>query len=288
MTDFPQEIEVAARSLAKARSLMISAGAGMGVDSGLPDFRGTEGFWRAYPAFKKLGLRFEELANPFWFDRDPALAWGFYGHRLNLYRQTQPHKGFALLKEWGSQRPSGCFVFTSNVDGQFQRASFDDGRIVECHGSIHHLQCLRGCGIGIFPAHGVPVTIDVETMRACEPLPRCPSCGALARPNILMFGDWGWDSDRTSEQEERLSAWLALAEDPILIIECGAGTSVPTVRFFSERMLQRRGATLVRVNVREPQGPGRAPRFVGIPLGAKEALEAIETAHERLGASRKN
>ena len=52
-------IQTAARAIANARALVISAGAGMGVDSGMPDFRGSEGFWRAYPAYAKLGMRFE-------------------------------------------------------------------------------------------------------------------------------------------------------------------------------------------------------------------------------------
>ena len=59
----------------------------MGVDSGLPDFRGTQGFWRAYPLYAKLGLDFASMANPRWFTTDPAFAWGFYGHRLELYRR---------------------------------------------------------------------------------------------------------------------------------------------------------------------------------------------------------
>ena len=63
----------------------------MGVDSGLPDFRGDQSSWRAYPPYKKLGLNFIEMANPEWFSRDPRLGWGFYGHRLNLYRTTSPH-----------------------------------------------------------------------------------------------------------------------------------------------------------------------------------------------------
>ena len=96
--------------LHEADGLLITAGAGMGVDSGLPDFRGPEGFWRAYPAAKLLGLRFEELANPQWFDRDPHLAWGFYGHRPNLYRATKPHEGYELLLNWARQKE--FFVFT--------------------------------------------------------------------------------------------------------------------------------------------------------------------------------
>src|SRR5688572_20278296 len=92
-----EQLARAARAIRGAEYLVIAAGAGMGVDSGLPDFRGPQGFWRAYPAFEKLGLRFEEIANARWFDEDPHLAWGFYGHRLNLYRRTRPHEGFEIL-----------------------------------------------------------------------------------------------------------------------------------------------------------------------------------------------
>lgn len=57
--------------------MLITAGAGMGVDSGLPDFRGSEGFWKAYPVVANLGLSFEELANPALFKQKPHLAWAF-------------------------------------------------------------------------------------------------------------------------------------------------------------------------------------------------------------------
>ena len=57
----------ASAAIRAAEALLITAGAGMGVDSGLPDFRGREGFWQAYPAAARLGLSFAELANPDWF-----------------------------------------------------------------------------------------------------------------------------------------------------------------------------------------------------------------------------
>lgn len=56
----------------------------MGVDSGLPDFSGDEGFWNAYLALAKTNVKFYEIANPSNFERDPKLAWGFHGHRLNF------------------------------------------------------------------------------------------------------------------------------------------------------------------------------------------------------------
>jgi NAD-dependent SIR2 family protein deacetylase len=265
-------VEAAAAALAEADALVVAAGAGMGVDSGLPDFRGNEGFWNAYPPYRELGVSFVQMASPAGFVQDPPLAWGFYGHRRALYRRTVPHAGHGWLRDWGESRPAGGFVLTSNVDGQFQTAGFADDQIVEAHGSIHHDQCLRGCGQPLWVATG-DVTVDTETMRAEEPLPACPSCGGLARPNVLMFGDGGWDPTRTSAQEQRLSAWLSsLGEGALTIVECGAGSAVPTVRAFSERLVRGLGARLVRINPREPEVPDGQ---IGIPAAAGETLAAL-------------
>lgn len=267
-------LSAAAAAIGDAEALLITAGAGMGVDSGLPDFRGPEGFWRAYPPYRALGLRFEELAQPRWFETDPTLAWGFYGHRLELYRATQPHEGFSILRRWAARMPGGAFVFTSNVDGHFQAAGFGEELVLECHGSLSHAQCLRGCGAGIFGASRFRIDLDEATLRAREPLPACPRCGGLARPNVLMFNDWGWDGRRTEEAEERLEGWLRGARGKRLaIVEMGAGTRVPSVRLFGERVAGLVGGTLVRINPREPE-VGRGG--ISLPLGALAALEAID------------
>jgi NAD-dependent SIR2 family protein deacetylase len=267
-------IERAAQAVAGAEGMVIGAGAGMGVDSGLPDFRGTEGFWRAYPPYRKLKLDFMDAANPRWFRDDPTLAWGFYGHRLNLYRAAGPHAGFDILRRWAGRMKHGAFVFTSNVDGQFQKAGFDPERIVEVHGSIHSMQCTARCGIGIVSAESHSLTIDEESMRAAEPLPRCPSCGALARPNILMFGDWDWDAERSELQQQRLTAWLSKAtDDPLVVVECGAGLAIPTVRRFCEQIVRAAECPFIRINMREADVPVGA---IGLKLGALEALRAID------------
>lgn len=266
-------LDRAASAIAGADALLISAGAGMGVDSGLPDFRGNEGFWRAYPPMSRLGISFFDMANPLWFKRDPELAWGFYGHRLHLYRATSPHAGFDILRRWGETMHHGYFVFTSNVDGHFQKAGFDEARVLECHGSISHLQCTRPCRDEIWADRDLRVEIDDETFRASSPLPSCPACAALARPNVLMFNDWNWIPHRSSEQQQRFENWLDGARGARLtIVEIGAGSAVPTVRMTSERLAARAGATLVRINPREPQVPlGQ----IGIPLRAVETLQAI-------------
>jgi NAD-dependent SIR2 family protein deacetylase len=262
-------IKQAAEWLRHADGLLVTAGAGMGVDSGLPDFRGPDGFWRAYPALKHHGYSFEEMANPDGFARHPRLAWGFYGHRLALYRATLPHDGFQTLLRWGARMKHGAFVFTSNVDGQFQRAGFSAERVAECHGAIDSLQCVDACTDDIWSANGFVPIVDMNRCEIINSMPRCPNCGGLARPNILMFGDWKWIDTYAERQKQRLASWLEQMER-LVVVELGAGRALPTVRRFSER----HGPRVVRINPREhgiAAGAG-----VGIAGGARATLQRID------------
>ena len=273
--DLQENLKRAALALREADALLVTAGAGMGVDSGLPDFRGNEGFWKAYPPMARLGVSFVEMANPFWFERDPSLAWGFYGHRLNLYRRTIPHEGFRQLLEIGRQKKGGYFVFTSNVDGQFQLAGFEEDRIEECHGSIHHLQCSRPCSQDIWDARGVDPDVDETQFRARDPLPRCPKCGSLARPNVLMFNDWDWIPHRTRSQSDRFGRWLeglSRSGASLAVAELGAGKAVATVRMTSEGVVRGAKATLIRINPRDYDVPAA---HIGIPFGACEGIRRV-------------
>ena len=171
------------------------------------------------------------------------------------------------LHALAEEKPDGCFIFTSNVDGQFQKAGFDEGHILECHGSIHYFQCSEPCSAAIWSADETTLTVDPTTLTASAPLPQCPHCGATARPNILMFGDGDWISGRTTVQEQQYEHWLSQCSS-LVVIECGAGTAVPTVRYQSEQL----GCTLIRINPRESQGP---PGCISIPTGAQEGLSGI-------------
>ncbi|GAM09526.1 NAD-dependent protein deacylase [Geobacter sp. OR-1] len=267
-------IRRAADAIRNAGAMVITAGAGMGVDSGLPDFRGDRGFWNAYPMYERLGLSFVDAANPRHFERDPAFGWGFYGHRMNLYRETVPHAGFSILLDWIERFGMACFVVTSNVDGQFQKAGFSDDALLEVHGSIHHLQCLEPCTQAIWDNHET-IPVDFATMRAGH-IPKCLHCGGVARPNILMFGDMSWLSDRTRMQERNFDEFVTdNRELSLVVVEMGAGTAIPTIRAASERLGRYYGATVVRINPREAQIG--APH-ISIPLSALAGLEKIEIA----------
>ena len=264
--------QAAATLIQQADGLLITAGAGLGVDSGLPDFRGTEGLWKAYPALRQAGLDFSEIACPKAFQRQPTLAWGFYGHRLNLYRRTQPHHGFTYLRNWATHKEHGAFVFTSNVDGHFQKAGFSTQQVMECHGSVHWLQCLRHCGEPSWSAEGWEPMVDEARCQLLSALPHCPRCGGLARPNVLMFDDPGWQAAQSQRQHERLDRWLSTVSHPV-VIELGAGTAIPSVRWFGTSL----GFPLIRINLREPA----LTECAGVSL-ADSALGALTDLNARL------
>jgi len=269
----------AAELISEADALLIGAGAGMGVDSGLPDFRGNEGFWKAYPFLAKARIAFTEVANPHVLERDPALGWGFYGHRLALYRRTVPHEGFQILRQWAGKMPLGARIFTSNVDGQFQKAGFSESQIHECHGSLHYLQCMHGCGAGVWSADSFIPEVDEANCRLLNTMPVCPHCGELARPNVLMFEDLLWRPERSEAQQREEQAWinhLARAKAKVVVVELGAGSAIPTVRHFSSYISRECYVRVIRINLRESEVSHH--HDVGIPEGALRALRGIDAA----------
>jgi NAD-dependent SIR2 family protein deacetylase len=263
----------AASWLSSADGLLITAGAGMGVDSGLPDFRGQNGFWKAYPALARAGLSFSSIACPDAFKRNPRQAWGFYGHRLALYRETVPHAGFEILRQWSERFTHGAFVVTSNVDGQFQKAGFGSKRIHEIHGSIHQLQCLHSCQGTTWPADSFIPDVDHANCLLLNDIPLCQECGSIARPRILMFGDWEWVSGQTQIQQALFREWRSRIAN-LVIVEIGAGTDIESIRLVSQR--QGPTAKLIRINPREPQIPLQLDG-ISLAMGGLSALRGIDS-----------
>ena len=114
------------------------------------------------------------------------------------------------------------------------------------------------------PADGVEPDIDEAECRWLGALPTCAGCGALLRPNLLMFGDWDWIPTRYEAQETRLARWLSRAERPV-VVEIGAGSNIPSVRHFSQHVVAHRGGQIVRISPREPDVAASLGR---LPAGA--------------------
>lgn len=264
-----ETIERAAVLIARARAIDVTAGAGMGVDSGLPVFRGPTGLWSAQT------LSPEQLSSAEIFDTDPHTAWRFYAQRAAQFRNTTPHAGFDILRRWSTER--SMTVFTSNIDGHFHKAGISC-MIYEVHGSIHHLQCATPCTDTLW-------TADEDDLRVAfdetAPLPRCPSCGGIARPNILLFGDTRFVTARRDEQASRYAEAISTRTPmPSVLLEIGAGRALPTVRHHGMRLRNSTNAHFIRIDP-DPSGP--PVDTLRIALSAREALEQIDA---RIGAIR--
>ncbi len=257
--------------IVNADVVIITAGAGMGCDSGLPDFRGNEGMWKAYPALGKKHIGFSSIANPKSFDKTPDLAWGFYGHRFDLYKKTVPHNGYNLLLDLVKTKKD-YFVVTSNVDGAFQKVGFPENKVYEIHGRINKFQCTC-CDHVWSPDENLHFDVNPEDLTVNTELPKCPKCNEMARPNIMMFNDFTFNDTETNAQEKEFNKFMQSydkGDHKIVVLEFGAGTAIPSIRSIGEFIHNKVvGATLVRVNPGESQGP---KGIVSIPKGALDTI----------------
>jgi NAD-dependent SIR2 family protein deacetylase len=139
------QVAACAAALRDCDALLIAAGAGMSVDSGLPDYRGKRGWDALFPALAAQGIAYTSVASAPRLCEDPRLFWGWHAHAMGAFGEAQPHAGYGILLKLAQEKPGGYFVFTSNVDEHFARAGFDPARIVECHGSLFVRCCCCCC-----------------------------------------------------------------------------------------------------------------------------------------------
>ena len=227
-----------ARALQRARFVAALTGAGVSAESGLATFRDAQtGLWARFDP--------RELATPAAFARNPKLVWDWYALRRERVAAAQPNAGHVALAELERRVPEFVLV-TQNVDGLHQRAG--SRRVVELHGSIVRVR--RSCEGTI-----------VERWRTEDgEVPRCASCGAFLRPDVVWF-------------EEMLPAQaLASAEDAarrcdmLLVI----GTSAEVHPAAGLPLLAREhGARLVEIN---PNATALSPRADYVLRGASGVL----------------
>ena len=256
-------IDRIAQLLLECQAVLFTSGAGMSVSSGLGTFRGSAAAtWP--PLLSEPKLDYTEICNPIWFNKEQGISsrrdtanfgYAFWTHQHHLFSTATPHAGYAIAKKWsGLSHVQFTFSFTSNIDGHWRRSGWDPSSLFECHGSIDYMQCTHNCLDAVWPTNdALNLAIDSMTNCVTDPLPICPHCHRLARPNILMFNDWHYAGERYNEQIDRYEQFkLDLSETKckLLIFELGAGTTIPSVRNESETMFNSKKwiSHLVRIN----------------------------------------
>jgi NAD-dependent deacetylase len=162
-------MQAPAQLLKSAAKVAVLTGAGVSAESGIPTFRGTSGnaggYWRQY--------RFEDLATPHAFARDPKFVWTWYEERRRAIAKAKPNAGHHALVELEKRKPDFTLI-TQNVDGLHDLAGSKN--VVKLHGDIWTLRCLK-CGAE---------RVDRSQL---DDLPPYCECGGMLRPGVVWFGE---------------------------------------------------------------------------------------------------
>lgn len=246
----------------QADGIVVLAGAGMSVDSGLPDFRGSTGLWT------QAKEDFIKLASAKGLESDPLQVWNFYIQRMISYGTMKPHSGYYQLLDLLQQHDKDHFVVTSNVDLAFHKAGYPAHKIHEIHGSLAHAQCAQACDRQTRPMPQFSCELVHE-----DEIPTCDKCGAILRPNVMMFSDPYLVWQQIDLGAAAYMHWCAPKLN-VLGIEIGAGTQIPSIRLFGEE----RTSHLIRINPQESDVS--RPQDVSIHMTALSGIDyLVKCAH---------
>lgn len=306
----PLKLRAAADAIAAADFLLIAAGAGFSAQSGLPVYKDLADVL----AYKDRGLDYADLAQPHWRHSEPGVFFGFMGNCSNMYQAAKPHDGYRILRSWCNRLGENSYVYTSNVDGFFQREGFE--AVNEMHGCMQRLLCVH-CGERCTISPEARYTVDTDTLQAPdEPNPqlpggqnhpKCPQCSHTMRPEVVLFKDDEIKPHLGNIQAAaaRYQTWEKAMEESVVagksvvILELGCGIRVPSVRKECEEVAgdlaeplaeeQRQQVTFVRVNPDYPlvtvEGSGD-DRAVGVAMPMRmDALSFLNEVDSLLPAS---
>jgi NAD-dependent protein deacetylase/lipoamidase len=216
--------------------VVVLTGAGMSAESGIPTFRGTDGYW----VVGSRNYMPQEMATHEMFMHAPDEVWRWYLYRFGVCRDARPNAGHAALVALERALGERFTLVTQNIDGLHRRAGSE--RVYCIHGDAAYVRCSTECGAprGELPPFG-PRSKDEPFTRAERALLTCRRCGSWLRPHVLWFDEF-YDEDNY-RMDSTLRA--AAAADLLLVVGTSGATNLPMQ---IGRMAFQRGAALVDVN----------------------------------------
>jgi NAD-dependent deacetylase len=264
----PPEVDGLLAETAGGRVVVLT-GAGISAASGIPTFRGPEGYWTVGSDVYTP----EQLATQAMFRTDPERVWAWYLWRLGVCRAAEPNAAHRALVDLERALVDRFLLITQNVDGLHARAGSSPERTYAIHGNIERMRCAGGCGATLLdvPA-GVGVKKPGEGLAAADlDLLRCPGCGGWTRPHVLWFDEF------YDEASYRFESSLRAAREADLLVTVGTSgaTNLPTQVV---RTALDAGAALIDVNPEDnPFGQLAAAldRGANVRTPAAEVLPAL-------------
>ncbi len=215
-----RELEELLDEVCRTRGRVVAlTGAGISAESGIPTFRGAEGFW----VMGSRNYMPQEMATHAMFLRSPEEVWRWYLYRFGVCRGAQPNEGHRALVALDHALGERFHLVTQNIDGLHLRAGSTPERTSCIHGDAAYVRCADGCPEKLpLPEMG---SRERSTPFTAEDRARltCPSCGGWLRPHVLWFDEY------YDEENYRMHTALraASAADLLLVVGTSGATNLP-------------------------------------------------------------
>jgi len=281
------KLKDAKKSIENCDAILIVAGAGMSVDSGIFTYRGSNGIWEKSIKVGNQNYRYTEISSLDTWKKNPELAWGFKANFYKMMKNNNPHEGYYTLLEYiKNKKNNNYFVCTSNIDNYFERAGFDKDKIYEAHGNMVRYQCMdKKCTSihGLFTDKEIQLPpFDEETFIARN-LPKCPNCPNILRPNVSMFGDYDYYEKPYDYIKKRMLNWLNELNEKnkkLVILEIGCGINPHSLRMYDNIPMSKeyklpkvKKCVYIRLNPEDEDK--RKQEVIHINMGAKAGLKSL-------------
>jgi NAD-dependent deacetylase len=232
-----QQVRAALAAFAgSSKHLTILTGAGISAESGVPTFRGQEGYWTV----GSHNYHPQEMATYAMFRQLPDQVWAWYLYRRAICRRAEPNAGHLALVALERQFGDRFTLITQNVDGLHLRAGNSLARTFQIHGNVDTMRCAEACTVEIYPIPNEigPVEKGDALSQAASALLRCPHCAGWARPHVLWFDEY------YDEAFYRFQSSLAVAGRTGLLIVVGASGATNLPNQVALRVLSAGGLIL--------------------------------------------
>ncbi len=223
-------------ALEKGGLITVLTGAGVSAESGIPTFRGPEGYWTVGSVNYQPG----EIATYAMLERNPKEVWKWFLFRRGVCADALPNPGHLAVVEMEKLLKNRFRLLTQNVDGLHLRAGNTLEATYQVHGNLNCMRCFGECNSGVYP---VPETIPKigrgeDLSEADWALLQCPNCGSMSRPHVLL-----WD-EYYDEQFYRFESSLRDAARTSLLIVVGTTGSTNLPNRVVASVLNRGGAVI--------------------------------------------
>lgn len=272
MSSLSAAINVLVETVRNNGRITVLTGAGVSAESGIPTFRGPEGFWT-------VGSREyhpQEMATFNMFTRDPEAVWVWYLYRMGLCRQARPNAGHLALASMESRLGDRFTLITQNVDNLHIRAGSSLERTYQIHGNLFYTRCASPCMDAIFP---LPDTLSPKKKGGSltdeeKNLLICPACGGWLRPHVL------WFDETYDEPKYRFTSALETAQRTQLLITVGTAGATTLPNHIVNLVYHNEGL-MIDINVADnpfARASKQSDRGIFIQGASSEALAQLAGA----------